>query len=125
VRQQPSIFNVSVQDHLEPNIAWLETRLQLVDDQDSLQKVLRLTPVYCLLQLLGTTKMEETLEPTLVWLQEKLNLGVDGIVQLVLKESSFLGFSLEIHKERVAWLQKRLALEDTSLRKASKSMTRI
>jgi hypothetical protein len=119
-RGQPSILNASVQDHLAPDIAWLKKRLHLVGDQESLRKVvLRLTPIYYLAQLLGSN-MEEAVEPTLVWLQEKLNLGDDGIVQLVKKESSFLGFSLEIHKERVVWLQKRLALDDESLRKLVK-----
>jgi hypothetical protein len=73
-----------------------------------------------LVQLLGTTNMEETLEPTLCWLQEKLDLVGNGIVQLVQKESSFLGFSLESHKERFSWLQKRLALDDESLSKLVK-----
>jgi hypothetical protein len=73
-----------------------------------------------LVQLL-VFNMEETLEPTLCWLQEKLNLGDNGIVQLVQKESSFLGFSLESrHKERISWLQKRLALDDESLSKLVK-----
>jgi ferric-dicitrate binding protein FerR (iron transport regulator) len=117
-QRQPSILNASIRDQLESNIAWLEKRLHLKDDQASLRKVvLRLTPMAGgLVQLLGFD-MEETLEPNLVWLQEKLNLRDDGIVQLVKKESSFLGLSLESHKERVSWLQKRLALDDGSLSK--------
>jgi hypothetical protein len=123
VRRQPSILNVSVQDHLEPNIAWLEQRLQLGGgDQESLQKVvLLLTPmVGGLAQLLGSNNcnnMQETLEPTLCWLQEKLSLGDDSIVQLVQKEASFLGLSLESLKIRVTWFQERLVLDDKSLSK--------
>jgi hypothetical protein len=40
-----------------------------------------------------------------------------GLDKLVKKHPSLLGFSLESHKEGVAWLQKRLVLDDTSLSK--------
>ena len=57
-------------------------------------------------QLLGSN-MEENLEPTLVWIQGKLLLDDAGLCKLVEKHPSFLGFSLESHKERVSWLQKK------------------
>jgi mTERF domain-containing protein len=43
--------------------------------------------------------MEEKLEPTLVWLQERLLLDDAGVTKLVKKHPSFLGLSLENHKE--------------------------
>jgi hypothetical protein len=103
VRRQPTILNSSIQDQLEPNLSWLQQRLQL--DSESLPRVvLRLTPVYGLTQLLGSN-MQENLEPTFDWLQEKLELDDAGLIKLVEKHPSFLGLSLESHKERVAWLQ--------------------
>jgi hypothetical protein len=116
VTLQPTILNLSVQEQLEPNIAWLQDRLSL--DQEGLQRVvLRLTPmVGGFAQLLGSN-MEENLEPKLVWLQERLHLDDAGIAKLVKKEASFLGFSLEINEERMAWLQTRLLLDGKSLSK--------
>jgi hypothetical protein len=57
-----------------------------------------------LAQLIGSN-MEEELEPTLAWLQKKVKLDDAGLSKLVEKNPSLLGFSLESHKERVAWLQ--------------------
>ena len=54
--------------------------------------------------------MEEMLEPTLVWLQRKLLLDDAGLGKLVEKEeASFLGLSLESHKERVACMASKEA----------------
>jgi mTERF domain-containing protein len=120
VQLQPTILNMSVRERLEPNIAWLQDRLAL--DQEGLQRVvLRLTPmVGGLAQLLGSS-MEENLEPTLVWLQERLLLDDSGVAKLVKECPSFLGFSLELHQEKMTWLQKRLALDDKSLSKLVQS----
>ena len=101
VRRQPTILSLSIQNQLETNISWLQDRLQL--DQESLGRVvLRLTPVSGLTQLLGSN-IEENLEPTLVWIQLKLLLDDAGLRKLVEKYPSFLGLSLESHKEKVAW----------------------
>jgi hypothetical protein len=123
VRRQPTILNLSIQDQLEHNISWLQHRLQL--DQGSLRRaVLLLTSVDGLTQLLGSN-MEEELEPTLVWLQGKLKLDDAGLSKLVEKHPSFLGFSLESHKERVACLQKRLDMDDQSLSKLVKTLPQV
>jgi len=124
VRLQPTILSLSIQEQLEPNVSWLQDRLQL--DQGSLERaVLHLTPmVGGLAQLLGSS-MEENLEPTLALLQGKLLLDDAGLSKLVEKDPSFLGFSLESHKERVAWLQKRLELDDKGLSKLVKTLPQV
>jgi hypothetical protein len=52
--------------------------------------------------------MEENLKLTLVRLQERLLLDDAGITKLVTEHQSFLGLSLESHRERMAWLQTRI-----------------
>jgi ferric-dicitrate binding protein FerR (iron transport regulator) len=61
VRRQPTILNLSVQDHhLESNISWLQERLEL--DQESLQQVvLRLTLMGGGLKKLLRSNMEDNL----------------------------------------------------------------
>jgi ferric-dicitrate binding protein FerR (iron transport regulator) len=73
-----------------------------------------------LAQLLGSN-MEHILEPTLVWVQEKLLLDDAAFTKLVRTYPSFLGLSLESHKERLAWLQTRLLLDDKNLSKLVQS----
>ena len=93
---------------LELNILWFQDRLQ--SDQKSLQRVvLRLTRIVGRSAQLRGSNMEEMLEPTLVWLQRKLLLDDAGLGKLVEKEASFLGLSLESHKERVACMASKEA----------------
>jgi hypothetical protein len=81
--EQHPVLGHSVEDDLEPKLAWLEDGLQL--DDKSLCKLVQARAA-----VLGCS-VEVSLEPKLAWLQERLSLDDKSLSELVQKQPSLFG----------------------------------
>jgi hypothetical protein len=86
VQKQPPVLGCSVEDNLEPKLAWLEDRLQL--DDKSLRKLVQACPA-----VLGCS-IEDNLEPKLAWLQERLSLDDESLSELAQKQPALFGCNI-------------------------------
>jgi hypothetical protein len=85
VRTTPQVFACSIDDNLEPKLAWLEERLSLNDK--SLCFVIKRMPA------LFTTNIDNNLEPTIKFYEDCV--GSNAAIQLIAKDPRILGSSLE------------------------------
>jgi hypothetical protein len=91
VQKCPSVLGMSIDNNLEPKLAWLKARLKL--DDEGIYKLVKAQ-----LQVLSYS-IDDNLEPTLVWLQKRLVLDDASLSELVQKYPSVLGYNIENNLE--------------------------
>jgi hypothetical protein len=84
-------FGYSIDDNLEPKLAWLQDRLSL--DDKSLSKLVQAKP-----QVLYYS-IEDNLEPTLSWLQKRLSLNDKSLCFVIQRMPSLLGLNIDKNLE--------------------------
>jgi hypothetical protein len=108
VRTLPAVLGLSIDDNLEPKLAWLQDRLDM--DDKTLSKMVGTLPA-----VLGLS-VEDNLEPKLKWLQGRLGLDSKSLQKLVKRYPSVFSCGIdETLEPKLAWLQERLSLDDKSL----------
>jgi hypothetical protein len=91
VKRLPSVLCYSIDDNLEPKIAWLKKRLGL--DDEAIGKLVKTKPA-----VLGYS-IEQNLEPKLEWLQKRLALDDASLSDVVRRMPSVLGLNIETNME--------------------------
>ena len=84
---QPSVLNYSVEQNLEPTLAWLKAKLEL-DNEGVCKLAKRLPQVLCL-------NIKENLGPKLVWIKARLELDDEGVCKRVKRLPAVLGDSID------------------------------
>jgi hypothetical protein len=91
VKRLPQAFGNSVDENLEPKLAWRKARLEL--DDNSLSKLVKTLPPVLNLSI------DDNLEPKLAWLKARLGLDDASLSVLVQRMPSNLGCSVETNLE--------------------------
>ena len=87
----PPILGLSIEENLDPKLAWLKARLEL-DDEGVSKLVKRLPAVF-------NYSIEQNIEPRLAWLGERLLLDDKTLSLVIQRMPSLLGYNIETNLE--------------------------
>jgi hypothetical protein len=93
VQTLPAVLGYSIEDNLEPKVAWIQLRLQL--DKKSMGKLFQIRAS----AISFSRGIDETLEPKLAWLQERLSLDDKSLCFVIQRMPSLLGCDIGTNLE--------------------------